>query len=105
MKDNIEIGHLSKFDAFRSNRYQVTDLKTLLKSIQKSLILELRPPKPCKLLNFFYDFCNINKNRQTKSFSSQLLSNSRSMTGFSSCPKSDRIFKGFIMLLGASASN
>ena len=42
MKDNIEIGHLSKFDACRSNRDQVTDLK----SIQTSLSLRLRPPKP-----------------------------------------------------------
>ena len=31
MKDNIEFGHLSKFDAFRSNRDQVTELRTLLK--------------------------------------------------------------------------
>ena len=27
MKDNIEIGHLSKFDTFRSNRDQVRNLK------------------------------------------------------------------------------
>ena len=31
MKDNVEIGHLSKFNAFRSNRDQVTDLKAYLK--------------------------------------------------------------------------
>ena len=46
MKDNIEIGHLSKFDALRSNRDQVTDFKT-------QVILRLRPPKPDKLLKFF----------------------------------------------------
>ena len=27
MKDNIKIGHLSKFDAFRSNKDQITDSK------------------------------------------------------------------------------
>ena len=28
MKDKVEVGHLSKFDAFRSNGHQVTDLET-----------------------------------------------------------------------------
>ena len=46
MKDKVEIGHLSKFDAFRSNRDQVTDLKRSLKSMQTALIFMLRPPKP-----------------------------------------------------------
>ena len=46
MKDNIEIGHVSNFDAFRSNRDQVTEFKTV-----KILILRMRPPKPYKLIN------------------------------------------------------
>ena len=29
MRENIEIGNLSKFYAFRSNRDQVTDFKTV----------------------------------------------------------------------------
>ena len=63
------------------------------------LFRRLRPPKPYKLSNFSYDFCNIRKNicirknRQTKWFSPQVCPNSMSMTGFSSCPKSNKFFK------------
>ena len=55
MKDHVEIGHLTKYDAFRMNRDQVTDLEIWFKSIQTSLpvILRQRPPKSYKLLNFF----------------------------------------------------
>ena len=58
MKDHVEIGHWTKFDVFRVNRDQVMDLEILYgsKSIQTSLILRQCPPKPYKLLNFFYDF-------------------------------------------------
>ena len=31
MKDNVEIGHLTKFDSFRLNRDQVMDLETWFK--------------------------------------------------------------------------
>ena len=31
MKDNVEIGHLTKYDAFRVNRDQVMDLEIRLK--------------------------------------------------------------------------
>ena len=31
MKDHVEIGHLTKYDAFRVNRDQVMDLETWLK--------------------------------------------------------------------------
>ena len=46
MKDHVEIGHLTKYDAFRVNRDQVMDLEYGSKSIQTSLILRKRPPKP-----------------------------------------------------------
>ena len=42
MKDHIEIGHLTKYDAFRVNRDQVMDLEMWFKSIQTSLILSQR---------------------------------------------------------------
>ena len=50
MKDHVEIGHLTKYDAFRMNRDQVMDLEIWFKT---SLILRQRPPKSYKLLNFF----------------------------------------------------
>ena len=53
MKDHVEIGHLTKYDAFRLNRDQVMDLEIWFKSIQTSLILRQRPPNSYKLLNFF----------------------------------------------------
>ena len=52
MKDHVEIGHLTKYDAFRVNRDQVMDLEICSKSIQTSLILRQRPQKPYKLLKF-----------------------------------------------------
>ena len=41
MKGHVEIGHLTKYDAFRVNREQAMDLEIQFKiqSIQKSLIL------------------------------------------------------------------
>ena len=52
MEDHVEIGHLTKYDAFRMNRDQVT-LKYGSKSIQTSLILRQGPPKSYKLLKYF----------------------------------------------------
>ena len=53
MKDHVEIGNLTKYDAFRMNREtKLWTLKYGSKSIQTSLILGQRPPKPCKLLIF-----------------------------------------------------
>ena len=48
MNNNIEIGHLTKFDAFRSNGDQVTDLKTVKNPYKR--LLRLRLPKPYELL-------------------------------------------------------
>ncbi len=56
MKDHVEIGHLTKYDASRVNRDQVMDLEILSKSIQSSLILRKRPPKPFKRLKCFTSF-------------------------------------------------
>ena len=57
MKDHVEIGHLTKYDAFRMNREtKLWTLKYSSKSIQTSLILRQCPPKSYKLLIFFYDF-------------------------------------------------
>ena len=55
IKDYVEIDHLTKYDAFRVNRDQVMVLEIWLcsKSVQTSLILRQRPPKPYKLLKFF----------------------------------------------------
>ena len=54
MKDHVEIGHLTKYDAFRMNIDQVMDLELYgSKSIQTSLIKRKRPTKPCKLLKIF----------------------------------------------------
>ena len=49
MKDHGEIGHLTKYDAFR----MLWTLKYGSKPIQTSLILRQRPPKSSKLLKYF----------------------------------------------------
>ena len=48
MKDHVEIGHLTKYDAFRVNRDRVMDLEIWFKIHTKtaSLIFRQRPPKP-----------------------------------------------------------
>ena len=55
MKDHVEIGHLTKYDAFGMNRDQSMNLEICFKIHLKpsSLILRQRPPKPYKLLKFF----------------------------------------------------
>ena len=65
MKDHTEIGHLTKYDAFRVNRDQVMDLEILFKIHKTSLILRKRPPKPYKLLNFFISFVTTVKSSST----------------------------------------
>ena len=52
MKDHTEIGHLTKYDAFKLNR-DLWTLKCGSKSIQTPLILRQRPPKSYKLLKYF----------------------------------------------------
>ena len=52
MKDHVEIGHLTKDNAFRMNRDQVMDLEIWFK-IHANVILRQRPPKSYKLLKYF----------------------------------------------------
>ena len=54
MKDHVEIGHLTKYDAFRVNRDQVMDLEIRFKI--HTNVSNKRPPKPYKLLKFFISF-------------------------------------------------
>ena len=45
MKDHVEIGHLTKYDAFKVNRDQVMDLEMWFKIHTKVSILETASPK------------------------------------------------------------
>ena len=56
MKDHVEIGHLTKYDAFRVNRGQVMDLERLVEIHTNVSNFEKRPPKPYNLLKFFISF-------------------------------------------------
>ena len=56
MKDHVEIGHLTKYDAFRMNRDQVMDLEIRFKIHTNVSNFEKAFPKPYKLLNFFISF-------------------------------------------------
>ena len=63
MKDHVDIDHLIKYDDFRVKRDQVMDLEIWLNSIQTSLILRQRRPKPYKLLKFSISFMTTVKSR------------------------------------------
>ena len=56
MKDHVEIGHLTKYDAFRVNRDQVMDLEIRFKIHTNVCNFEKASPKPYKLLKFFISF-------------------------------------------------
>ena len=56
MKDHVEIGHLTKYDAFRVNRDQVMDLEIRFKIHTKVSNFEKHLPKPYKLLKSFISF-------------------------------------------------
>ena len=58
MKDYVEIGHLSKYDAFRVNRDQVMDLEIRFKIHTNVSNFEKASPKTIKTLNFFYQTCD-----------------------------------------------
>ena len=55
IKGHVEIGYLTKVGALRLNRDQVMTLETWLKTIQTSVILLQRHPKPYKLLILQFD--------------------------------------------------
>ena len=48
MKDHVEIGHLTEYDAFMVNRDQVMDFKIWFKIHANVFNFEKRPPKPYK---------------------------------------------------------
>ena len=52
MKDHVQIGHLTKYDAFRVNRDQI-----------HTNVSDQRPPKPYKLLKFSLSFIATVKSR------------------------------------------
>ena len=56
MKDEVEIGHLTKYDASRVNRDQVMDLEIWFKIHTNVSNFETASPKPYKLLKFFISF-------------------------------------------------
>ena len=58
MKDHVEIGHLTKYDAFMVNRDQVMDLEIRFKIHTNVCNFEKASPKPYKLLQFFISFCD-----------------------------------------------
>ena len=54
MKGHVEIGHLTKYDAFRVNRDQVMDIEIwFIIHTNVCPILRQRPLKSYKLLKFF----------------------------------------------------
>ena len=58
MKDHVEIGHLTKYDAFRVNRDQVMDLDILFKIHTNVSNFEKASPKTIQTLEIFYQFCD-----------------------------------------------
>ena len=66
MKDHVEIGHLTKYDAFRVNRDQVMNLEIWFKIHTNVSNFETTPPKQYKLSKFFCDFCEALLNGQTE---------------------------------------
>ena len=55
MKNHVEIGHLTKYDAFRVNRGQVMDLEIRFKIHTNVSNFEKASPKTLKI---FYQFCD-----------------------------------------------
>ena len=58
MKDHVEIGHLTKYDAFMMNRDQVMDLEIWFKIHTNVFNFETASPKITETLRIFYDFCD-----------------------------------------------
>ena len=54
MKDHVEIGHLTKYDAFKVNRDQVMDLEMWFKIHTKVSILETASPKIISILKILW---------------------------------------------------
>ena len=58
MKDYIEIGRLTKFDAFKVNSDKVTDLESWFKIHTNVSNFETTSPKTIKTLKIFHQFCD-----------------------------------------------
>ena len=58
MTDHVEIGHLTKFDAFRVNRNQVMDLEIWFKIHTNVSNFETASPKTIQTLKIFHQFCD-----------------------------------------------
>ena len=56
MKNHVEIGHLTKYDAFRVNRDQVMDLEIRFKINTNVSNFETASHKTIQTLKIFYDF-------------------------------------------------
>ena len=58
MKDHVEVGQFTKYDAFRVNRDLVMDLETWLKIHTNVSNFEKASPKTIQTLKIFYQFCD-----------------------------------------------
>ena len=63
MKDHVEIGHLTKYDAFRVNRDRVMNLEIWSKIRTNVSNFQTATPKPYKVLKFFISFVTTIKSR------------------------------------------
>ena len=63
MKDHVEIGRLTKYDAFMVNRDQVMDLEIWFKTHTNVSNFETASPKSDKLCKFFISFVTTVKSR------------------------------------------
>ena len=61
MKDHVEIGHLTKFDAFKVNSDKVKDLESWFKIHTNVSNFETASPKTIKTLKIFHQFCDNSK--------------------------------------------
>ena len=77
MKDHVEVGHLTKYDALRMNGDQVMDLEIWFKIHTNVFNFEQRPPKSYKLLKYFMISVILFK----------MIKHRRCMTRFYSCHK------------------
>ena len=58
MKDHVEIGYLTNYDASRMNRDQVMDLEIWFKIHTNISNFEKASPKTIETLKIFYQFCD-----------------------------------------------
>ena len=88
MKDHVEIGHLTKYDAFRVNRDQVMDLKIWLKIHTNVSNCETVSPKIILTLKFFMismihlSFFQVVGAWQDFTVVTKLIKNCKSLNGF-----------------------